>query len=93
MTDGVSKPSTWQRIGLALGPIAFVLIAFVPSDLHRIEGLGHRPAYAAGVAVLMAIWWFSEALPIALTACVPLLLFPLFGVFGSGPIGDLRQSA
>ena len=28
----------------------------------------------------MAIWWLTEALPIYVTACVPLVLFPLTGV-------------
>lgn len=32
----------------------------------------------------MAIWWLTEALPIYVTACVPLVLFPLTGVFGPG---------
>ncbi|MBK8998883.1 MAG: DASS family sodium-coupled anion symporter [Myxococcales bacterium] len=78
----------WRRIGLVVGPAVFALIAFVPSSLHTIPGFGHRPAYAAAVASLMAIWWFTEALPIALTAALPLLLFPLFGVFGKGLAGD-----
>lgn len=93
MPEAETQRSIWQRIGLILGPLAFALIAFVPSGLHRIEGLGSRPAYAAGVAVWMAIWWFTEALPIALTACVPLMAFPLLGVFGKGVAGDLRASA
>lgn len=34
----------------------------------------------AGVAVLMALWWMTEALPLAATALLPLVLFPLAGV-------------
>lgn len=83
----------WRRIGLVLGPAVFALIAFVPSALHRIPGFGQRPAYAAAVASLMAIWWFTEALPIAVTAALPLVLFPLFGVFGRGPAGDALRAA
>jgi sodium-dependent dicarboxylate transporter 2/3/5 len=41
----------------------------------------------------MAVWWFSEASPIAVTACLPLILFPLFGVFGLGVLRDVRHSA
>lgn len=83
----------WRRLGLGLGPLVFLAVAFVPSSLHRIEGWGHRPAYAAAVACLMAIWWFTEALPIAWTAAVPLLLYPLLGIFGRGPAGDLLRTA
>lgn len=78
----------WRRVGLALGPAVFLLIALVPSGLHRIEGQGHRPAYAAAVAALMAVWWFTEALPIAWTACAPLLLYPVLDVFGAGAGGS-----
>lgn len=34
----------------------------------------------AAVAVLMAVWWITEALPLAVTALVPLVAFPLLGV-------------
>lgn len=92
MADEKEPASIWQRIGLVAGPVAFSLIAFVPSGLHRIPGLGDRPAYAAAVASLMAVWWFTEAVPIAVTACVPLLLFPLFGVFGGGFVSDTKRA-
>ena len=78
--------------GLIAGVAVFALIAFVPSDLHRLEGYGHRPAYAAATAALMAAWWLTEALPINWTACLPLVLFPALGVFGQGPLGDVRAS-
>ncbi len=32
------------------------------------------------IAVLMAIWWMTEAVPIAITALLPVVLFPLFGI-------------
>jgi len=82
-----------QIVGLLLGIVALAVISSVPSALRNIEGYGARPAYAAGVTALMAIWWLTEALPIAWTACVPLVLFPVFGVFGKGPAGDLLASA
>jgi sodium-dependent dicarboxylate transporter 2/3/5 len=76
-----------------IGGIAvFFAIGFGVEGLRTIPGYGARPALAAGVAALMAIWWLTEALPMAVTACVPLLLFPLCGVFGKGPAGDFVQS-
>ena len=34
----------------------------------------------AAVAGLMVVWWITEALPLAATALVPLVLFPLLGI-------------
>ena len=34
----------------------------------------------AAVAGLMVVWWVTEALPLAATALVPLVLFPLLGI-------------
>jgi sodium-dependent dicarboxylate transporter 2/3/5 len=39
------------------------------------------PAWsAAAVGVLMAIWWATEAVPIAVTSLLPLVCFPLLGI-------------
>ena len=35
---------------------------------------------ASAVAALMAIWWISEALPIAATSLLPVALYPLMHV-------------
>ncbi len=32
------------------------------------------------VAVLMATWWVTEAIPLSITALLPLVLFPAFGI-------------
>jgi len=37
-------------------------------------------AYTMAIAVLMAIWWITEAIPLAATALLPVVLFPIFGV-------------
>ena len=34
----------------------------------------------AACGLLMAVWWITEAIPIAATALVPLVLFPLLGI-------------
>lgn len=41
----------------------------------------------AALACLMAIWWATEAVPVAVTALLPLVVLPLLGV------GDLREFA
>lgn len=67
--------STHQKIGLFLGPALALLMLL--SDAP--SGLPDAGWSTAAVAVLMAIWWATEAIPIAATALVPLALFPILG--------------
>ncbi|MDH3431603.1 MAG: DASS family sodium-coupled anion symporter [Gammaproteobacteria bacterium] len=70
--------STHQKIGLWLGPIAFALMLLSGPP----EGLAD-PAWAtAAIGILMAVWWATEAIPIAITALLPLACFPLLGIAG-----------
>lgn len=87
------RPRWGKRIGFVAGLLAFAAVAFIPSGLHEIAGAGHRPAHVAATVALMAVWWLSEAIPISWTACVPLALYPLLGVFGRGFAGDLASAA
>ena len=42
---------------------------------------------ACGYGVLiMAVYWVTEAFPIAVTALLPIVIFPLLGVMDSGDI-------
>jgi sodium-dependent dicarboxylate transporter 2/3/5 len=82
-----------KPVGLVLGLAACAALAFLPSPLQHQGELGNRPAHAAGAVALMALWWLTEALPIYWTACVPLVLFPLLGVFPGGFIANLRAAA
>jgi sodium-dependent dicarboxylate transporter 2/3/5 len=83
----------WKLAGLLAGLLAFALLAGLDSPLQHDPQMGSRPAFAAGAAALMAIWWITEALPIYWTACVPLVLFPAMGVFGPGLATNLKESA
>lgn len=78
--------------GLIGGILVFLLLALLDTPLKHISGYGNRPAYAAGVTALMAIWWLTEVFPIHITACVPLILFPLTGVFGEGITLNARET-
>ena len=82
------KLTPWKTAGLAAGVLAFGLLVYLATGLkHQGDVHDERPAYAAAVASLMAIWWLTEALPIAITALVPIVLYPLLFVrakdFGS----------
>ena len=43
-------------------------------------GLSPQGWAVASVGILMAVWWMTEALPLAVTALLPLVLFPLLGI-------------
>lgn len=70
--------------GLVAGLLVFLGLALLDSPLVHLPGFDRRPAFAAGVSLLMAVWWFTEAIPIHWTAMLPLLAFPALGVFGGG---------
>ena len=61
--------------GIALGPALFALLRFLPAP----GGMGDDAWTVAAVAVLMAVWWLTEAVPVAATALLPLALFPVLG--------------
>ncbi len=64
-----------QNIGLILGPIMFIIIL----QFFHPEGLSESANAVLGSAIWIAIWWITEALPIAVTALLPIILFPLSG--------------
>lgn len=65
-----------RRIGLPAGALLFLGMLALPAP----EGLEPVAWRTAAVAVLMAVWWMTEAIPIPATALLPLPLFPLLGV-------------
>ena len=64
-----------QLVGRLLGPIAFFVILF----FFHPEGLSVEANAVLATTAWIAIWWITEAIPIAVTALLPLVLFPLSG--------------
>ena len=75
-------------IPLLLGPLmALVLYFLLPESYQNTAGesveFSHSARACASIVVWMATWWFTEAVPIAVTSLLPIVLFPLFGVLNS----------
>ncbi len=75
-------------IGLVLGPVLFCLIFFtvVPGLLSE------KSIIVLALGAWMVTWWATEAMPIPVSALLPMVVFPLMGVStvkeASAPYGD-----
>jgi solute carrier family 13 (sodium-dependent dicarboxylate transporter), member 2/3/5 len=68
------------RIARWLGPVAAIAAYFlVPVGPDALTEGGRA---TTAVAVLMAIWWVGETLPLAVTSLLPIVLLPLTGALG-----------
>lgn len=67
------------------GPAVAIIVYTILPEVYRDTG-GHvlalpGPARAAlAMASWMAVWWLTEALPVAATALLPIVVFPLLGL-------------
>ena len=84
IAPGLPRPTRIRQvIGLVGGVLgALVVYAIMPGDLDM------WPRVTAATAVLMAVWWMTEAIPIPATALLPLVLFPLLV-----PAGETEDGA
>ncbi len=71
-----------KKLGLLGGMVLFLVLLLMPTP----AGMSPEGQRAMAVALLMAVWWMTEALPLAATALVPIALFPLFGVLSGKEI-------
>ena len=74
-----------RKIGLYLGPILFILTRF----FLELEGLSDQANAVLASTLWIAIWWITEAIPIAATSLLPIILFPLSGAL---PLADTTSS-
>lgn len=66
------------------GPTLFVALWAIPTG-----SLGGDAKLVAAVVVWMAVWWVTEAAPLAVTSLLPLALFPILGI---RPISQVARS-
>src|SRR5687768_11378797 len=72
-----SPPRVLSITGLFAGPL--LAVGVYSLLLWQSPDLAHAPRATAAIAVLMAVWWMSEAIPLEATSLLPLVLLPLSG--------------
>lgn len=88
--EAEAERSAWSRWGaIALGPAVFVLVELffrpvldLPPEVaaSNPEASAELVRHALAVTLWIAVWWFTEAIPIPATSLLPLVLFPVLGL-------------
>ncbi len=69
-----------KKIGLFIGPALFLmLLQFSPPS----PALSENAWRVIAMAVFMLVWWVTEAVPLAITSILPIILLPMLGVMDS----------
>ena len=69
-----------KKIGLILGPILFVVVLFSPIA----QDLPWEARIVLALTFWMGSWWITEAIPIYVTALLPVVIFPSLNVTDLG---------
>ena len=69
-------------LGLIGGLVVFGIMLLLPAP----AGMEPTAWHVAALTVLMAVWWMTEALPLTVTALLPFLTVPAFGVMDANAI-------
>jgi sodium-dependent dicarboxylate transporter 2/3/5 len=77
MSNGPDFPHLGTRIGRWLGPVlALAWWATGGADMP------HDARVVLALAIWMAVWWMTEALPLSVTSLLPLVILPTFSSLG-----------
>ena len=69
---------------LIIGPLFGVVTVLLLKNI-----LEPKAMFTAGVAIWMATWWITEAIPIYFTALIPVTFFPFLGIM---PISEIAPT-
>ncbi|TRO63327.1 SLC13 family permease [Christiangramia sabulilitoris] len=64
-----------KNIFLILGPLIFIILQGITTP----AGMPEHAWDILSATIWIALWWITEAVPIAVTALLPIVLFPLTG--------------
>src|SRR5690606_28116858 len=84
-TTNQSLPDGWttsRLVGLLAGVALLGMTLLLPAP----EGMSDAAWKAAGLMMLLAAWWATEAIPIPATSLPPIVLIPALG------IGNVRKA-
>ncbi|MDH3342366.1 MAG: SLC13 family permease [Gammaproteobacteria bacterium] len=76
-----------KNFGFWLGIILFLLMLWLP--LFQSVTIQNMSA----IAVLMVTWWITEAIPLAATALLPIVLFPLLGITSGKEVASVYMNS
>ena len=78
VADTGDRPiETYQLVGRVLGPLIFVVMLATSQVQTAMDPQAWR---AAAIGLWMATWWATEAIPVPVTALLPLVAFAPLGV-------------
>lgn len=84
MSFRLNTTTNRQNVGLLIGPALFIYFNF----FFQAEGLPDEARSVLAGTIWITIWWITEAIPIAATALLPLLIFPLTGAVKIPELSD-----
>ena len=67
--------SIQKSLFLILGPLLFIILQYLDPP----SGMPDKAYDLLSITLWMAIWWVTESVPIAITALLPIILFPMTG--------------
>ena len=68
----IHKKHIFQILGPLLATLIWLFIDLDPSN--------RQVTLMAGIAIWMCVWWFTEAVGLAVTALIPVLMLPVLGI-------------
>jgi sodium-dependent dicarboxylate transporter 2/3/5 len=74
--QAIAQTTGAQIIGLCIGALALATAWLAPP----LAGMSREAFIVAGLVILMAAWWMTEAIPLTATALMPFLVLPFAGV-------------
>lgn len=75
-----------RQWGLWLGIAVLLVTIIVPSPHSELSATAWM---TAGLAIMMAIWWVTETVPVAVTALLPLIIAPLLTILPMKQVASL----
>ena len=68
--------SRLKSFGLALGPLSFLLLLLIPNP----EAISSDAWMVMALAAFMMVWWITQAIPMAITALLPVIMIPALDI-------------